>query len=123
MPATPDFLAISRVLTGLPNLDTALGADYEAALQGAFATDLGQLLALYTAGPAAAPDPEAALRQALTGAAAALHAVAREIITLWFTGQGTVPVATLGARHYAGGALWSIIQAHAPGYANAGYGA
>ena len=132
MPATPDFLALSRILTGLPNLDAALGADYEAALNAAFAADFAGLLALYTAGPATAPDAEEALRQALAGAAAALHTVAREIITLWFTGQGTpldTPVkgtprfASLGARHYAGGALWAVIQAHAPGYTNAGYGA
>ena len=129
MPATPDFLAISRGLTGLPNLDTALGADYEAALTGTLATDLASLLALYNAGPATAPDPEEALRQALAGAAASLHLVAREIIALWFTGQGTAlpsglpRFATLGARHYAGGALWAVIQAHPPGYTNAGYGA
>ena len=46
MPITPEFLAVSRILTGLPNLDAALGADYEAALLIANAADLSKLLAL-----------------------------------------------------------------------------
>lgn len=122
-----DFTEMSRVLTGESVLDSRLAQNYEVRLRSYFGDVVDQLVGEFAKQLQSQPgDKEQALRAAL-GEVADFHALAREIIRLWYTGQFQTPFEDIEppreVEDYSAGLLWRVIKAHAPGFTNAGYGA
>ena len=81
------FLAISSLLTGVPELDPGIGASYLAHLQ---ATNAPALAALYEQAGftgESAPTTLAALEETGVFEQEAMQQLAEQIIELWYTGQ------------------------------------
>lgn len=114
MTDTADFLALSELLTGEPQLDPALADAYQQRLTTVFAADLPRLISAYRS--ASATDDPAATLQAAMDADTALARVARETITVWYTAQFTRPDNTVDPPatpgQYRAGLVWKVIQAH-----------
>ncbi|MCF4130038.1 sugar dehydrogenase complex small subunit [Methylobacterium sp. SyP6R] len=115
----PEFLTISRLVTGVDDLDAALAETYLALMTSA-AEAAGELAALRSVAAAAvtAEEPEVALKAALAGDRAAA-AAARRLAYLWYAGrlppEGKVEAPFPSAEAYFGGLLWRVVGAHPPG--------
>ncbi|APT34971.1 hypothetical protein MCBMB27_05680 (plasmid) [Methylobacterium phyllosphaerae] len=114
-----EFLTISRLVTGVDDLDAALAETYRALMRGtaAAARELAALQSL-AAVAVTAEEPEVALKAALAGDCAAA-AAARRLAYLWYAGRlppegkDEAPFPTEAA--YFGGLLWRVVGAHPPG--------
>ncbi|MRI55311.1 hypothetical protein D8770_15260 [Methylobacterium sp. DB1607] len=115
----PEFLTISRLVTGVDDLDPVLAETYRRLMTSTAAAD-GEFAALRSAAAAAAnaTEPEAALKAALADNRAAA-AAAQRLAYLWYAGrlppEGGVDAAFPSAEAYFGGLLWRVVGAHPPG--------
>lgn len=125
------FDLLSRALTGESVLDKERLVQYEARIRYYYGAELDDLLVEFSSQLISTPDPEAALKAALSNATnlkiADLNLVARELTKLWYTGQFDTrfdgPDVPHEVDQFSNGLLWKVIGAHAPGFTNAGYGA
>ncbi len=128
------FMNVSGLLTGVDDLDSALGESYRRQIEECYCAELNDLIDAYRKA-VLTKDPEADLqRQLKEDTAGRLWLAARQVIKAWYLSQFDDPgdKATLtrkaGAAGFAPSALpplpgelqrgliWRIVQAHPPAY-------
>ena len=116
------FYDLSKLLTGLPNLDRVLAEDYllklTAKFEAAAAKDVLQdVLDSYAAAVGSANVLPTFLASA---AAVANKHLVKQIVNIWlfsqFSAQDKGP--DLDAGFYERGAVWDLIKAHPPGFSH-----
>lgn len=123
-PDLPAFLALSRALTGVDELDPSLAGELLARIRAASeAARLPDLLARFGAILAGGGDPTAGIDAGIM-AAAELAPLARQITLLWYTSAfESAGRWTFGTpRQYFGALLWPIIGAHPPALSGGYFG-
>jgi Membrane bound FAD containing D-sorbitol dehydrogenase len=120
-----DFLAVSRILTGERELPEGVAEAYRARLDRAYPAPMTALLEEFRKLPHEGnrgDHLEAALEQKPE-----LVALAKELITVWYTSQFTLADGKTqdgpgSVEEYRSGLLWKVIQAHPPGVSAGPYG-
>jgi hypothetical protein len=129
-----DFLALSRIFTGVSNLDVDLGRQYLDRLNSSpFNPLLSQVLKMYQ-GLRNEPDIVEQVKKQIV-ADDSLRPAVCQIILLWYTSTvqdnlgnlglnpPVAPVMRFGTQEeYFSGLAWSIIGAHAPGLSGGYFG-
>jgi hypothetical protein len=126
-----DFLALSRIFTGVDNLDADLGRQYLDRLNSSpFNPLLSRVLKMYQ-GLRNEPDVAEQVKKQIV-ADDSLRPTVCQIILLWYTStmQGNLgmnpPVAAVmrfgTQEEYFSGLAWSIIGAHPPGLSGGYFG-
>jgi hypothetical protein len=123
-----DFLSLSRILTGIENLDAALGREYLNRLTGTtFGAPLRQLMERFRA---LGKEPTTELVQQQILAEDALRPTVCQIILLWYTSGMQDPkdpmaptIMHYGTQEEYFSALgWRLIGAHVPGLSGGYFG-
>ncbi len=112
------FLKLSALLTGVEDLDPALGEQYRQGLETKYAIELDGLYALYYQ---AIREPDAVeVLKRLIGPSANLMLAARQVVSTWYLSQFKDPDPTVKAPilagHFERGLLWRVIDAHPPAF-------
>jgi hypothetical protein len=126
-----DFLALSRILTGVGDLDVDLGRQYLDRLNSSpFGPLLTQILRIYQ-GLRNGPDVVEQVKKQIVGNDS-LRPTVCQIILLWYTSTvqdnlgmnpPASPVMRFGTQEeYFSGLAWSIIGAHPPGLSGGYFG-
>ena len=122
-----DFLALSRILTGVESLDAALGRQYlDRLVSSPFDLPLRQILERFRGFKESVSIAEQVKLQIL--ADDALRPTVCQMILLWFTSamrdnQDTPLVLRLGTQEeYFSAVSWQIIGAHVPGLSGGYFG-
>jgi hypothetical protein len=126
-----DFLAISRILTGVENLDADLGRQYLDRLNSSpFNPLLSQILKRFQE-LKGAPDAVGQVKKQIV-ADDSLRPTVCQIILLWYTSTvqdnlgmqpPAAPVMRFGTQEeYFSGLAWTIIGAHPPGLSGGYFG-
>ena len=124
------FCEVSRVLTGVAEINTRLAAIYLARLREDAEAEK-DLTAFFTAASAVVASPTSqreALARSLLVDAPELSSLTRRVIVLWYTGH--LPSAADHSRlmdprapeEYFGGLMWSVMGAHPPGLSGGYFG-
>jgi hypothetical protein len=126
-----EFLALSRLLTGLSALEkldplsveSRMARDYLRLMKEQFGPGFDALLAIYRK-VATGPDPLQALVHDPGFASEPVDTAARQIVNLWLLSQygGTGKLPDQDAGFYEKGFVWPAIQAHAIGFSHRSYG-
>jgi len=122
-----DFLALSRILTGVENLDVELGRQYLDRLTSTpFEPLLRQMLERFRGLKSDATLADQVKQQIL--GSDALRPTVCQIILLWYTSAmrdnlNTPSVMRFGTQEeYFSGLAWSVIGAHVPGLSGGYFG-
>jgi hypothetical protein len=122
-----EFLALSRVLTGVEPLDPELGRQYLDRLNSTpYAAPLRQILERFRALKAGGSLAAQVKRQILGDDA--LRPAVCQIILLWFTSAlrdnqtGTITLRYGSQEEYFSGLAWQIMGAHVPGLSGGYFG-
>jgi len=119
------FVALSAALTGDDDLSAGLAAAYLKRLDRALPGAVDQLLETFEKGIAANEDADAVVRTRVA-ANDDDWALAREIITLWFTARlptaDRVAPEAVAPEQYFQALLWPTVRAHPPGLSGGYFG-
>ncbi len=126
-----DFLGLSRILTGVDNLDADLGRQYLDRLNSSpFNSSLSRILKRFQ-GLRDKPDVVAQVKKQIV-ADDSLRPTVCQIILLWYTSTvqdnlgmnpSASPVMRFGTQEeYFSGLAWTIIAAHPPGLSGGYFG-
>jgi hypothetical protein len=122
-----DFVALSRILTGVENLDTGLGRQYLDRLTSSpYDPFLRQILERFRALPKHG-SREDQVKQQILGEESLLPAVC-QIVLLWYTSamrdNSNLPIVLRygSQEEYFSGLAWRIIGAHVPGLSGGYFG-
>ncbi len=121
------FLALSRILTGVEHLDSALGSQYlDRLVSTPFGPAVRQILERFAKFKPNETLPDRVKKEIVGDDA--LRPTACQIILLWYTSalwdNGTIPISLrYGTQdEYFSGLAWSIIGAHPPGLSGGYFG-
>jgi len=127
VPGIEDFLALSRILTGVENLDAVLGGQYLDRLGSTpFGSALREVLQRFRALKRGATLADQVKKQILIDGT--LLPVICQIILLWYTSAMQDNSQNPGAMRYGtqeeyfSGLAWSIMGAHVPGLSGGYFG-
>jgi hypothetical protein len=122
-----DFLSLSRILTGVDNLDTDLGKQYlDRLISTPFEPSLRQILKRFHGFRTGASIADAVKKEIVGDDE--LRPTLCQIILLWYTsGMQDNPVAPVALRYgtqeeFFSGLAWQIIGAHVPGLSGGYFG-
>ncbi len=122
-----DFLALSRILTGVENVDAELGGDYlDRLMSSPFNPFLRQIVQRFRGLKGDATISEQVMKEIL--GEDVLRPTICQIILLWYTSAMwdnlSTPIALrYGTQEeYFSGLVWTIVGAHAPGLSGGYFG-